>query len=244
MADIWICLNIFNEEIMLPECLQNIKSNMPHAKIVAVDGCYLPWYQEVRVLAASCFSKGHNAMGEEFMRFASGSSNDKTIQILKDFKIERIIEAPEGKPWPSEHTKRSQYLQVGKPGDWVFVLDADERINGQAPTVESLEAGGSLDYCVMLRRDDDPPSNPYPVLRVHKKTEEYMRYRKAHHHMWRGDKIVRKADVEHLLVPNMIVEHYWRKRSEMTPTRHRCKGQYYVRLLEQIEALPRAVQGF
>lgn len=244
MGDLWIALNIFNEDIMLEECLQNVRSNSPNSKIVAVDGSYLPFFQGARVLAADCFRRGHNAQGEEFMRFATGPSNDRTIDILKEFKVEKIILPPKNLPWPREHTKRSQYFQVTKPGDWIFVLDADERFNGKVPTIQDLDAGGSNDYCIMLRRDDDPPSAPYPVLRVHKNTGEYMRYRKAHHHVWRGPTIVRKPDIEHHIVPDLIVEHLWTRRATITPHRHRTKGQYYCRLLESLESLPRAIQGF
>lgn len=244
MPELYICLNVFNEELLLPECLQNIRSNAPWAKIVAVDGSYLPLYLEARVLAAQAFRRRFDALGEEYLRLASGASNDKTLEILKDFKVEHIIEAPKGLPWPREHTKRSQYLQVGNPGDWYFILDADERFNGQVPTPQQLTDGGSLDYCIMLRRDDTPPSAPYPVLRVHKKTNEYMRYRKAHHHLWRGSNIVRKPDLENTIVPNLIIEHKWRLRAELSPHRHRTKGAYYVRLLDQIEGVPRALQGF
>ena len=244
MQDLWIALNLFNEEQMLEELLQNIRSHLPESKIIAVDGSYLALFQEARVLAASCFSQRNNPLGEEYLRLASGPSSDRTVQILKDFKVDKIIETPRGMPWPTEHTKRSQYLQVLKPNDWVFVLDGDERLNGKPPTIEFLESGGSLDYCIMLKRDDDPPSNPYPVLRIHKKTDEYMRYRKAHHHLYRGEKIINKKHVDHFLIPDLIVEHLWYKRSYMTPHRHRTKGQYYVRLLEKIEAVARAKEGF
>lgn len=244
MVDLWFALNVFQEELLLEECLQNIRSNAPWAKIVAVDGSYLTFYQEARVLAAQAFRRRYDALGEEYMRLATGPSTDRTLQILKDFKVEQIIETPRGLPWPREHTKRSQYLQVAKPGDWLFILDADERLSGKVPTVQELEDGGSLDYCVMLRRDDDPPSAPYPVLRVHKHTGEYLRYRKAHHHLWRGDKIVYKPDLEDKIIHDLIVEHRWRYRAEITPHRHRTKGSYYVRLLDQIEGIARATEGF
>ena len=244
MANIWYALNVFQEELMLQDCINSIRQSTPWAKIVAVDGSYLPFYQAARLLAASHFSGRHDAVAEEILRYASGPSTDKTLEILRDMKVDRIIEASKGMPWPREHFKRSQYLQVGEPGDWIFVLDADERINGAGPTPEVLEGLGNTDACIMLRRDDDPPMAPYPVLRVHKVTGEYFRYRKAHHHLWRGNRIVKKPDLENIIVPNLTVEHYWCHRARITPHRHSAKGAYYVRLLDQIEASARTLQGF
>ena len=68
-------------------------------------------------------------------KYKDGSSEDGTLEIL--WALQRD-EDPEKKvgiiscnhPWRSEMEKRSQYLQYGLPGDWIFVNDADMFIWG------------------------------------------------------------------------------------------------------------------
>lgn len=107
------CIIVYQEEKMLPGCLQSITGRV--GRIVIVDGAYAkfphvePW------------------------------STDRTLAIARAYGAE-IIECPEdenGYPcaWENQRIKRSAYF-VGSEGDWYFHIDADERLLGRLPEPE------------------------------------------------------------------------------------------------------------
>lgn len=225
------CLNVFQEEQLLPQCLDSIKKACPDAFVVAVDGIYKSFAEEAHVLAGIAWSKGYMELGDEYERFnGEGPSNDKTLEILRDYKVDRIITA--GKPWPNEWKKRSEYLRYGEPGDWLFVIDADEHIEGQLPSVQELEAINSPHLYVNLERDDG--AGVYGVFRVHK-WERNMIYDHTHFALWVNGKLVNRRDYEKTILPNIVLKHRWRHRAQISPMRAEVKSAFYRRLLDRDE---------
>jgi glycosyltransferase involved in cell wall biosynthesis len=104
MGKLIACLSVFNEIKNLPACLEGLEA----ADIICiVDGAYKdfphdkPW------------------------------STDGTLEYLRDLakSDQRVHLITCEKPWPGETVKRSQYF-IGEEGDWYFLIDADERVEG------------------------------------------------------------------------------------------------------------------
>lgn len=108
------CIIAFNEERMLPGCLESIQGQVD--RIVVVDGAYSRFPHEVPY------------------------STDATREIAWCYGAE-FIECPKDadgvpQPWEDQIVKRSAYL-VGEEGDWYFHIDADERLVGTLPEPEN-----------------------------------------------------------------------------------------------------------
>jgi len=101
-------VNAFNEEMMLPGCLESVCGKVD--KIVVVDGAY------------EQFPHQHHA------------STDGTLAIAWCYGA-RIVKAPE-RAWKSEIEKRNRFF-VGNEGDWYLQIDADERLLGELPTLDN-----------------------------------------------------------------------------------------------------------
>jgi glycosyltransferase involved in cell wall biosynthesis len=230
----WIfALNVYQEEQLLPECLDSIKKACPEAFVVAVDGIYKSFAEEAHVLAGIAWSKGQMELGDEFERYnGDGASSDKTIEILRDYRVDRIITS--GKPWANEWIKRSEYLRYGEPGDWLFVIDADERIEGTLPSVQEVERIGSPHLYVNLERDDG--AGLYGVFRLHR-WERNMIYDQTHYALWINGKLVNRRDYENVLLPNVVLKHRWLHRAQITPLRAEVKGAFYRRLVDRDERI-------
>lgn len=236
MKQLWFCLNIWNEEDMLSECLQSIRKFYPDAKIVAVDGAYKSFIQETRGEIAFKLSLGHGQVARSLERFTIPESTDRTMEILKDFHVEKIIDCPhdaEGKPipWESEIVKRSTYF-VGETGDLYFILDGDERVVGEFNR-ESVNEDANT---IMLRPDDCTVA--YKVLRIFKH-HDGMHYEGAHHALWIGDRLHTRKGIFTRLNDNVgnvghvngvMVEHAQTLRSKRDPVRNMAKGAYYRHL--------------
>ncbi len=179
MSQLYACLNVYQEETLLPDCLRSIRTVLPQAKIILIDGAYASWVRHVRIEAAVEISQGNQGIGDDMLaRFTSSESTDRTIEIAKEFKVEHIV-MPQtqcmcgGKkfdygyyqkgaylPWPSEWEKRGKFFEFGRDGDYYFIVDADERLHGTLPKLTEEH------YNVMLQRDDD--FAPYPVHRIYR----------------------------------------------------------------------------
>jgi hypothetical protein len=156
---------------MLSDCIESIRLSAPQAKIIAVDGAYENWVKAARRLAAKELEDGHDALADAILRFSSPKSPDRTLEILNDLKVDRVVTTDT--PWAHEYEKRSQYL-VGQDGDWYLVVDADERLKGKVDPSKLEDPA----YNIMLYRDQD--QHPYPITRMFRH-QEGIAYRGAHH---------------------------------------------------------------
>lgn len=204
-----IGLNVYMEERLLEGCLQSIKKAAPHARLVAVDGCYQSWVAAARRVAARQIDNGHDVLADQTLALTSPRSTDRTLALLKDYGAEVILA---DQPWEHEFVKRSAYL-VGRQGDWYLVLDGDERLMGTVP--EDFSPYVDPAYSLMLQRDSGDA--PYTVLRMfrhHASTE----YRGAHHAIHLDGAVYHKKMVK-------TVGHKTYEDVEYMRPFDRCKGE-------------------
>jgi hypothetical protein len=112
----------YNEERMLPGCLQSVRDVVD--RIVVVDGAYEHFPHPDGIFA----------------------STDSTHAIADCYGAEWIPCPEDG--WPTQVEKRSAYL-VGEEGDWYLHIDADERFKGELPPIGELEDGRSYRMSVV-----------------------------------------------------------------------------------------------
>jgi len=261
MGKLYACLNVYQEEHLLPDCLRSVRENLPEAEIILIDGAYESWILQVKVQAAMEYAEGHVELAESMLRFVSPISTDATIQIAKDFKVEHIVmpqtqcmcggkKTPTGYyekgaylPWPSEWQKRARFFDFGRNGDYYFIVDADERLRGKpAPLVADH-------YAVVLKRDDD--ISPYPVHRVFKHRPG-IKMEGAHMAVWANELVqdpATKADVikpvlmrkdEAPILQGCHFDHLFVGRYKADQVRTQAKGAYYRRGLSKEEEKFRA----
>jgi len=236
----WIVgINCYMEENLLPQCLTSIRSTLPNAKIVVIDGAYESWIRTVKMEAAKNLDAGYHQVGMSLLRFINPESNDKTYQICKDFNVEILEQPPKDQSgnyiaWPSEAKKRNEFFKYGKDGEYWFFIDADEVLQGipDDPVDDT--------YNIMLQRDDNLP--PYPVQRIFKHRPT-IRMEGAHHALWVGDKLYKRDDPDRKIICNSRLYHYFDKRNQMDRVRHLAKGAYYREGLIPEESYFRALHN-
>lgn len=103
------CVIVYNEERMLPGCLESLRGQVD--RLVVVDGAFatFPFYNGVPY------------------------STDATRMVALSYGAE-WVEPPKTvvgpyRAWGTEMEKRNAYL-IGQEGDWYVHLDADERLVG------------------------------------------------------------------------------------------------------------------
>lgn len=234
-----VCLNIWNEELMLPECIDSVRKFLPEAKIVAVDGAYKSFVNEVKKRQAHYIEYRSPHLAEALDPFTIPQSTDKTLEILKEKEVDVIIECQKNDdgnsiPWEHEYVKRSKYF-VGKQGDFYLVLDADERIEGTID-LESLKDDA---YNILLERWEEY-CKPYPILRFFRHRDG-IHYYGAHHALFMNGKLYKKEECKAL--DAMKIVHKQVYRSKKDPLRRVAKGLYYRYLTSCEEAGFRAQNG-
>jgi len=238
MPNLWIALNLYQEEHLLPECLDSIRKYNPEAKIVAVDGAYQSFINENKKLIGIEISFGHRHVVDQMERFIIPDSKDKTLQILKDYNVDRIIECEKDekgdpKPWASECVKRSKYF-VGEPGDVYLVIDGDERLTQRLDWEKLTEPCYNFVIC-----RDGQGSIPYQVMRIFHH-HDGMKYEGAHHALWIDGQMWRREMCQTL---DFKVFHRVEYRAVKDPLRHLAKGAYYRYLTNTEEAVFRKVNS-
>lgn len=98
----------YNEERLLPQCLDSIRGKVD--RIILVEG---------RIATFP---------GDEFR------SQDRTLEIAREYDCEIITT---DRPWADEAEMRSQYL-VGENDDWYILIDADEVCMTPLPKIKDI----------------------------------------------------------------------------------------------------------
>ena len=213
-------INLYQEEQNIGECLQAIRTYLPKARIVVIDGAYQSWLTSIKIEAAKLIEQGYETLGHDLLRFVSPVSTDRTKEICKEFKVEVYMDPPKNCcgyiPWPSEAVKRNAFFSQASENDVWFFIDADEVLVGTpGEVVEDV-------YCVMLQRDDAVA--PYPVQRIFRHTKD-IKIEGAHHAVWMHGKLQKRDD--HNAISGCYLKHYYCRRNERDHTRHLAKGAYY-----------------
>lgn len=147
LPELIACVTAYNSERTLAECLSSLK---PIAdRIVVVEGRYDSFYK---------------AIPDTGLR-----SVDRTVDIAQSFDA-KVIVAP-GQPQPQQ---RDLYLS-GEPGDWYFVVDSDEVLEGIFPR-EAIMAGKPSAYQIEIRGPASWSPYPVPTIRIYRHIGE-----KPHH---------------------------------------------------------------
>lgn len=236
---LWAGVNCYMDENCLPTCLGSIRSTLPEAKIVAIDGAYAAWIKAIKFETALTFQRGHHQLGNDLLRFDTPISTDKTKEICRNYNVDVYLDPPQkccGQyiPWESEAKKRNEFFKYSKPGDWWYMVDSDEGVQGHPD-----ELTGDC-YSVMLQRDDDIA--PYPVMRMWRHPESNdIKIEGSHHALWINGKLYKNG--EQKVITGTRLKHFWNKRAEDDRIRHMAKGAYYREGLVPEEAEFRAIHG-
>lgn len=139
------------------------------------------------------------------------ASADGTLELARKY-ADLVLEAPGGRPWPSEIDKRNAYLERCRPGDLVLVVDADEVLEGERPgtqpVLDRALAATRTDWLLDLYREEDERLRQ-PIHRLFA-MRDGLRYRGAHHAVHVGDRLVRPVDLE--CFPGVVIRHVQRRR--------------------------------
>lgn len=193
------CVNMYQDASFLRRSLAALRRQVDI--LVCVDGAYA-----------------------EFPAYGPGPvSTDGSVEVAAECADILILPPAAGgvrRPWPDEIAKRSSYL-VGREGDWYFVVDADEVVEGE---VDRAALASKDDWTVMLRRVDDTIP-PYGIHRCFRHRAG-IRYHGTHHAVHVGDKLVHPETVKDVL-PGVVLAHYQMHRDRDRVER---KGEYYRKL--------------
>ena len=150
---IWGVVSAYNEERMLPGCLESMREQVD--RLVVVDGAYEHFPHQV------------------------WWSTDRTHAIALAFGARWI--GALARPWADEIEKRNRYL-IGNEGDWYVMLDADERLRGTLPELES-----GLYYALQIVNYGGHTVWPLRIFQQRGQTF----YRGAHHAIWVDGQLLR-----------------------------------------------------
>lgn len=96
-----------------------------------------------------------------------------------------VISAPPG-GWPTEIVARNAYL-VGLPGDWYFIMDADEVVEGTLPDLRAPERA-------YLAQHTEPDGQRYQRIRLLEESGDLI-YQYTHWSIYRHERLVEEAQL-------------------------------------------------
>lgn len=160
-------LSVFNEATTLRGALESMSPFVDD--FIIVDGAY-----------AKFPNTGKN-----------GASNDGTLELIKQLQLEwqkpiKLIECP-GRPWETEMEKRTAYFDAMQVGEWMIMLDADERLAFGGEILAGLEGRAEIrpfDCGVLIFRFIQENGNAHygTCARVYKK-KPGTKYGNGHAHV-------------------------------------------------------------
>ena len=207
-------VNVYQDAAFLSECLAALRPQVD--RLIVVDGAYrdFPIYEEK--------DKPKTAASTDGTLFAARAVADL------------VIEAPGGEPWSDEIAKRNAYLQAGEPGDYLFVVDADEILEG---LIDRAALDSRDDWLIELylvrphidaSHGEPPPrdGNPYGIHRAFR-WRPGIRYAGTHHAVHVGDALIHPDSLLRDRLPGVRLRHLSARRD---PERRARKHAYYDRL--------------
>lgn len=204
------CVNVYQDATLLARCLAALR---PHVDtLVVVDGAYA----------------GFERYG------ADPASTDGTLELAR-FAADIVLSAA---PGDDEIAKRNKYL-VGAEGDYYFVVDADEEVDG---VLDRAALSARDDWAVALYRAQEPWVR-YPIYRLFRHRTG-IAYRGMHCGVHVGDEFInpnkRGIVAPGSEIPGLALKHDLFARDA---DRQRRKNAYYASLRETERAF-REAHGF
>lgn len=186
---IYGCVIVYNDAGFLEGSLQSLKGKVD--RIVVVDGAYAKFPHEIAY------------------------STDKSLEIARKL-ADIVIETKN--PWATEQQKRNSYL-LASPGDYYFVLDADEKLEGDLSSLSEEPFG----YEVTIERGD------FPLMTIFRcfKHQRGLHYYGTHHALWLDGVLLNNQEKQTLSSGRII-----HLTDQRTRERVMEKGIYYRDLLE------------
>lgn len=154
------CLNVWNDIEELKQTIPRWIDHVDH--VIAVDGCY---------------------KGTPAQRIESTDGTREWLQSVPKVAVEGPISNVTDF-WTDQATKRSVYFQRGKPGDLLWIIDADEYVTNPEAlrSVPYLDVGWVRYASPLYRRAQHQPR----LFRW----QEGLRYDGRHHWVYAGDKLL------------------------------------------------------
>lgn len=209
---LWFCLNVYNEEELIRDCLESLPK-LRNSAIIVIDGAYAK------------FPHGPGKWNEEFPWAENFKpwSTDRTVEICSEY-TDLLINCRE--PWATEYMKRSAFF-IGEPGDVYFIVDADERFRGELPSELPRK---NMNVMIVDPGEAVPSLERMPKARIiiH---ESGINMYGAHHTAWAKGKLLNRVDDLQVL-EGCYLEHRKKKRDQ---SREILKGYYYSHGLDQDE---------
>lgn len=144
---------------LIKDCLNSVKNKVD--KILVIDGVF-----------------------QNFPRKESEKiqSTDGTLEVAKEL-ADTVIETKE--PWINQMNKRNAYLTLESTNDYYFILDADERLEGELPKDLTKDFYGIK--IIDPRIPESVQANNYQVRLFRHQTG--LKYKKKHSWLWLKEKI-------------------------------------------------------
>jgi len=177
------CINVYQDERFVKNAIISVLDKVD--RIVVVDGAY---------------------EGFEQYNFKPYST-DRTVAIAENLGCE-VIETRWG--WKDQVEKRNAYL-VGGDGDWYFMIDADERLNGE---LKPREEDSHRIQCQFRK-------SLIPMMRLFRH-QDGIKYVGGHNILSVNNRIM--TGDESPILKDCWIEHFTDLRGE---DRKRRKNQYY-----------------
>jgi len=108
-------INTYNDHVALPFALDSVKDVVD--SIIVADGAYDLYYKTYHQI-------------DKRVKPWSTDGTLEMLSIFKDMPPIKLIECPNGKPWPNQIVKRNALVDAVPDKDWFLILDSDEMFYG------------------------------------------------------------------------------------------------------------------
>lgn len=195
------CVNQFEDASFLEQSLPAIRSTVD--LLVVVDGRYADYPGD------------------------HPGSRDGSLDIARHYGA-HVIEPVNGLPWASEIEKRNAYLSVGDPGDYYFVVDADEIVVGHIDRDIMTTHDDWLVDLIRIRKEQPLRQDlRQPIHRLFKHRAG-IRYHGTHHAVHIADRLIHPDRL-----PLFPGAHFVHRTEYRDDKRNEAKGVYYRTLVKQ-----------
>jgi hypothetical protein len=200
-SETWACISVFNEVKTLETTIRSVVPFVDHLLVVDGAYAYFPY------------------LG------ANGRSDDGTNELVRELmkEIPKLELIGCMMPWESEMQKRTVYCGLVPDGDWIFIIDADEKLVFGGEWLKLLESVNearkfNAGICLMYFKEGDHYGT---MARIYRKLPT-MHYDQGHAH------VIRDGPDGHrwseLWLPIVIEEDH----AARSPEREKLRQEFYA----------------